>query len=88
MNPLIASVSIGETNENNDDITSSRRSTRRKYVIGGEWFVLIPIQEGGGSVHIVRGNITINQHNPEVPWTENRFCRKRFSRDLKGGEID
>ena len=51
-------------------------------VIAGEWFGLAPIESVEGTVHIVRANMAIHPHTPELPWTSHRFYINRFYREV------
>lgn len=56
--------------------------------MGVEWFGLIRIQAVKGRVHIVRVKRSINQHTPDLSWTEHLFHTDRFYWDPKGGNIE
>lgn len=61
---------------------SSNMISPGNVVIAGEWFGLAPIESVEGTVHIVRANMAIHPHTPELPWTSHRFYINRFYREV------
>lgn len=60
----------------------------RNVVLGGEWFVLIPIEAVEGTVHIIGANMAIQPHTPKLPWMKHRFYINRFHQDGNAELVD